>query len=99
MPTNKNAFIRYKYLDKLLSDRYHYYDRNDLKDKVNDMLERDGFKTVTKRTIEKDIDALRESPFCAPIGEFNKNGKICVTYGDRPSRTCESGWEQSNKNN
>gem|GEM_PF-5799864 len=30
MPTNKNAFIRYKYLDRLLSDRHHYYDRSNL---------------------------------------------------------------------
>ena len=36
MPVNKNAFIRYKYLDKLLSDRHHYYDINDLTEKVND---------------------------------------------------------------
>ena len=35
MPTNKNAFIRYKYLDELLSDRNHYYDINDMTEKVN----------------------------------------------------------------
>ena len=35
MPTNKNAFIRYKYLDRLLSDRHHYYDINDLTERVN----------------------------------------------------------------
>ena len=41
MPINKNALIRYKYLDRLLSDQHHYYDINDLTEKVNDMMERD----------------------------------------------------------
>lgn len=30
MPVTKNAFIRYKYLDELLSDYHHNYDINDL---------------------------------------------------------------------
>lgn len=42
MPTNKNAFIRHKYLDRLLSDRHHYYDINNLTKKVHDMIEQDG---------------------------------------------------------
>jgi hypothetical protein len=54
MPTNKNAFIRYKYLDRLLSDHYHYYDIHDLTDKVNEMLCNDGFKKVGQRCVEKD---------------------------------------------
>ena len=80
MPTNKNAFIRYKYLDKLLSDRHHYFDRKTLTEKVNEMLELDGFKSVDKRTIEKDLEALQDAPFNAPIKEFKKDGKILVAY-------------------
>lgn len=82
MPTNKNAYIRYKCLDKLLSDRHHYYDRKTLTEKVNDMLHEMGCKPVGKRTIEKDLDALKCSPFNAPITENKKNGKIIVTYSD-----------------
>ena len=82
MPTNKNAFIRYKCLDKLLSDRYHYYDRKTLTEKVNDMLYELGFKPVGKRTIEKDLDELKCSPFNAPIKETKKNGKLIVSYSD-----------------
>ncbi len=48
MPTNKNAYIRYKCLDKLLSDRHHYYDRKALTEKVNDMLYELGYKPVGK---------------------------------------------------
>ena len=80
MATNKNALIRYKHLDMLLSDRHHYYDINDLTEKVNDMLYDDGFKTVTRRCIEKDLVYLTEAPFNAPIKRFKWNGKNCVAY-------------------
>ena len=80
MATNKNALIRYKHLDTLLSDRHHYYDINDLTEKVNDMLLEEGFQTVTRRCIEKDLVYLTERPFCAPIVRFKHNGKNCVAY-------------------
>ena len=83
MPTNKNAFIRYKYLDRLLSDHHHYYDIHDLTEKVNDMLYEDGFPEVTQRCIEKDLNSLEYAPFNAPIERFSKQGKRCVTYGKR----------------
>ena len=35
MPSNKNAVIRYMYLDQMLSDRYHKYTCEDLLIKVN----------------------------------------------------------------
>lgn len=82
MPTTKNAFIRYKHLDRLLSDHHHYFDRKTLTEKVNAALEFDGFKKVDKRTIENDIKDLKDAPFNAPIEEFKKNGKIIVTYSD-----------------
>lgn len=83
MPTNKNAFIRYKYLDRLLSDHYHYYDIHDLTEIVNEMLYNDGFPEVTQRCIEKDLNTLEYAPFSAPIRRFNWNGKRCIAYSDR----------------
>ena len=83
MPTNKNALIRYKYLDGLLSDHHHYYDIHDLTEKVNDMLYEDGFPEVTQRCIEKDLNTLEFAPFNAPIERFSKNGKRCIAYGKR----------------
>lgn len=80
MPTNKNALVRYKYLDRLLSDHHHYYDIHDLTDKVNDMLYEDGFPEVTQRCIEKDINTLEYAPFSAPIERFRHNGKNCISY-------------------
>ena len=83
MPTNKNALIRYKYLDRLLSDHYHYYDIHDLTDKVNDMLYEDGFPEVTQRCIEKDLNTLEYAPFNAPVERFSKQGKRCIAYSKR----------------
>ena len=83
MPTNKNALIRYKYLDRLLSDHHHYYDIHDLTEKVNDMLYEDGFPEVTQRCIEKDLNTLEFAPFSAPIERFTWNGKRCISYEKR----------------
>ena len=80
MPSNKNALIRYRFLDGLLSDRHHYYDRKTLWEKVNKMLYDAGFKEVTRRCIETDIIDLMDAPFNAPIEEFPVNGKICLRY-------------------
>lgn len=80
MPTNKNALIRYKCLDRLLSDRHHFYDRKDLWEKVNDELQFAGFSEVTRRCVEMDIVDLQDAPFNADIREFEWNGKKCVAY-------------------
>lgn len=98
MPTNKNALIRYKYLDKLLSDYHHFYDIHDLTEKVNDMLYEDGFPEVTQRCIEKDINTLEYAPFSAPIERFNKYGKHCIHYVDRSFSIFkkEISWEEQN---
>lgn len=80
MPINKNAFIRYQYLDTLLSDRHHLYDIHELTDKVNSLLYNDGFPEVTQRCIEKDINTLEAAPFDAPIERINKSGKRCIRY-------------------
>lgn len=83
MPTNKNALIRYKYLDRLLSDHHHFYDIHDLTENVNDMLYEDGFPEVTQRCIEKDLVSLEGAPFSAPIERFRKKGKNCIAYSKR----------------
>ena len=46
MPSNKNAVIRYMYLDQMLSDRYNKYTCVDLLNKVNERLELAGYPTI-----------------------------------------------------
>lgn len=80
MPQTKNALIRLKYLDRLLSDRHHYYTMRDLSDKVNEMLENDGFLKVTRRCIEKDVEAMQDAPFRADLETFQIDGKTIYRY-------------------
>lgn len=76
MPSNKNAVIRYMYLDQMLSDRYNKYTCEDLLIKVNERLEFAGYPTIGgdksdydryirsgKRVIQLDLQALQDSPF------------------------------------
>ena len=82
MPRNKNALIRYKYLDELLSDRHHYYDIHDLTEMCNERLYEDGFPEVTQRCIEKDSVFMQDAPFNADIERFRKGNRNCIRYAD-----------------
>lgn len=83
MPANKNAVIRYKYLDTFLSDRHHYYDIHDLTNMVNNYLQQDGDDgAVSQRTIELDLNFLMGTPFHADIVHERINGKSWIHYAD-----------------
>lgn len=84
MPANKNAVIRYMYLDQMLSDRHHYYSRTDLCEKCNDRLVRDGYNAVSKRTIELDLIDMGLPPFNMDIDDsLVMGGKHIVRYTDQ----------------
>ena len=79
----KNAIMRYKILDSLLSDRYRYYTITDLLNKVNEALVLDGMEPVCRRTIEMDLNALECAPYNAPIKRrFWFNGKNRIRYAE-----------------
>ena len=79
----KNAIMRYKILDSLLSDRNRFYSVTDLLEKVNEALTLDGMDYVSRRCIEKDLRALECAPYNAPIKRrFWKEGKMCVRYAE-----------------
>lgn len=80
MPVTKNALIRIKYLDDLLSDRHHFYDIHDLTEKVNEALKAEDYPQVGRRTIEMDLMDMQAAPFSAPIDHFPWNGKRCIAY-------------------
>ena len=82
MPTNKNAFQRYVYLDPLLADQHHYYDIHDLTGHVNRCLRAEEKPEVDIRTIQKDIKALEGDPFYIDIRRSRENGKSCICYDD-----------------
>ena len=79
----KNAIMRYKILDSLLSDRNRFYSVTDLLDKVNEALTLDGMDYVSRRCIEKDLCALECAPYNAPIKRrIWRNGKMCIRYAE-----------------
>lgn len=82
MPANKNATTRYKYLDELLSDKYHAYDIHDLTRLCNEKLREDGWTAVSQRCIEKDIYYIEYGPFSAEIERYRQDGKRCLKYAD-----------------
>ena len=97
MPSNKNAVIRYMYLDQMLSDRYHKYTCEDLLVKVNERLEFAGYPTIGgdrsdydryiksgKRVIQLDIQALQEAPFNMEIDCSERiDGAPVYRYADQ----------------
>jgi Predicted transcriptional regulator len=84
MPANKNAVIRYMYLDQMLSDRHHYYSRTDLCKKCNERLVRDGYSEVSKRTIELDLIDMGLPPFNMDIDDsLVMGGKHIIRYSDQ----------------
>ena len=76
----KNAIMRYKILDSLLSNRNRYYTITDLLNKVNEALELDGMEPVSRRCIEKDLNALECAPYNADIVREWKNGRKYLRY-------------------
>lgn len=72
MPQTKDALIRLKKLDELLSDQYHEYTMDDLTRGVNNLLEELDIDPVTRRCIEKDIKFIEgeHSQFLAEITRY-----------------------------
>lgn len=77
MPANKNALIRYRYLDELLSSRVKYYTRQELTDKLNEHLS----KSVSKRFVEKDLIDIQDE-WGIEYDEKIYDGKKYIHYAD-----------------
>lgn len=78
----KNAIMRYKILDSLLSNRNRYYSISELLEKVNEALELDGMESVSRRCIEKDLNTLECAPYEAAIERVWYHGKKCIRYAE-----------------
>jgi predicted DNA-binding transcriptional regulator YafY len=81
MPINKNAFIRYKILDKCFSDKYHKYFIEDLMEKVNAQLTNAGIKSISKKQIYDDIKFMKSSEgWEAPIKSYQDGKRKYLRY-------------------
>ena len=83
MPTNKNALIRYKTIDRCLRNRYRLWTIDDLTEACSDALyEMEGItKGVSVRTVQGDLQIMRSDKlgYNAPIEVFDK---IYYRYAD-----------------
>ena len=83
MPTNRNALIRYKTIDKCLQNRFRRWSLGDLIDSVSEALyEYEGIDTgISKRTIQADIQTMRSDKlgYNAPIVVYDRK---YYTYED-----------------
>ena len=80
MPANKNAVLRYKFIDELLSDSHHHYNMEDLLKAVNLRLEINGSQQIALRTLQLDIKAMQDEVFNAPIEKFTSGKTTCYRY-------------------
>lgn len=83
MPVTKDADIRYRLLDRCLSDRRRRYTIDDLLEVVNRKLYDIQGKNVCKRTIQKDLEEMGCRPYCAPIESYKGEGRRhYIRYSD-----------------
>ena len=83
MPTNKNALIRYKTIDRCLRNRYRRWTIDDLTEACSEALsEMEGIhKGVSVRTVQGDLQIMRSDKlgYYAPIEVYDK---IYYRYAD-----------------
>lgn len=81
MPTNKNAFLRFKILDRLLSDSVvHHYTMDNLTELCNEHLKEYGM-AVSRRCLEKDLEFLQNE--FGNIKRVRSGKKSIISYTDR----------------
>ena len=84
MPTNKNAQLRYRILDRCFSDFHRTYSIDDLLDTVNESLMNLYGSQVSIRQIREDIKYMRDRvTYNAPIETYPFDGrKSYYRYSD-----------------
>lgn len=84
MPTNKNAQLRYRILDRCFSDFHRTYSIEDLLDTVNESLMDLYGSQVSIRQIREDIKYMRDRvTYNAPIETYPFDGrKSYYRYSD-----------------
>lgn len=81
MPTNKNAFLRFKILDRLLSDSViHHYTMDNLTELCNEHLKEYGM-AVSRRCLEKDLEFLQNE--FGNIKRVRSGKHSIISYTDR----------------
>jgi len=82
MPVDKQVHLRYQVLNRCLRNRYREYTLDDLVDECNKTLRRYDKSHVSKRTIQKDLNAI-EADYHILLDETLRQGrKRIFRYAD-----------------
>lgn len=79
MPANKNALVRYRYLDELLSSRVRYYTRKELWEILKERL---GYE-ISKRCVEMDLIDIQNEWGIEYDEKIDEEGKRRIHYADK----------------
>lgn len=83
MPANKNALLRYKVLDRCLSDRYRHYHMKELLDECNKALQREELLPVSRRQVYDDLAFMKsERGWNAPIVSIQDGKSKYIAYSE-----------------
>ena len=85
MPTNKNASLRYKVLDKCFRNKFRKYTIYDLVDEVTRALKEmyGESASISRRMIQNDIGFMRsEAGYFAPVECIREGQKVYYRYTD-----------------
>lgn len=84
MPTNSNASLRYRILDRCFSNTHHQYTIDELLDIVNEKLGDKEGRSINMRQLRKDIQDMRDRVmYDAPITAYPLVGRKCYyRYSD-----------------
>lgn len=84
MPTNSNASLRYRILDRCFSSTHHKYTIDDLLDIVNEKLGDKEGRSISIRQLRKDIQDMRDRVmYDAPITAYPLEARKCYyRYSD-----------------
>lgn len=86
MPINKNAYLRYKTLDKCFRNFGRRYYIEDLLEEVNGVLSEADYNTsgIQFRQLREDMKFFRsEAGFCAPLETYKDGKKGYYRYSDK----------------
>lgn len=84
MPINKNAYIRYKVLDRCFSNFGRKYFWEDLLEAVNNALIDNNGSGIARTQLYKDISFMEsEAGFSIPLEKLRDGQRVYYRYGDR----------------
>ena len=69
-------------LDQCMRNHHRHYTIDDLVDVCNRGLEKKGYKTISKRTLQNDLNEMELSPYCARFDKIKDGHRTIYRYSE-----------------